>query len=186
MAQITKKRKKSWVKIIAPREFRNAELGESLVYSPQDLIGKRLNVNLSTLIGDMRKQNTNILFKIEEIKGSQAIANIISFEILPAHIKRMVRTLKDRIDDSFVVSSKDHPKIRIKPFVLTKAKTSNSILTLIRKRTREEVTKIASKSTFAEFTIEVISGQLKKQLKQELNKIYPITIFEIRKIELLK
>ena len=64
MAKAQKKGKKVWVKINAGPEFNNIELGESYVHSPEDLMGKKFKINLSMLTGDMRKQNSNITFKI--------------------------------------------------------------------------------------------------------------------------
>ncbi|MFH1592216.1 MAG: hypothetical protein ABIB47_02520 [Candidatus Woesearchaeota archaeon] len=184
MAKSTKKSKKTWIRIVAPKEFNSIELGESYVYSPEDLIGKNLKANLSTLLRDIRRQNANLSFKVHEVSGNHVITKIISFEILPAHVKRMVRTMKDRLDDSFIVPSKDKLKIRIKPIILTRSKTSNSVLTLIRKATREKLGKFASEHSFSEIINIVITGQLQKQIKSELKKIHPLSIFEIRKVEL--
>ena len=47
MAKSQKKGKKVWIKIMAPAEFNGIELGESYVYEPESLIGKKLDVNLS-------------------------------------------------------------------------------------------------------------------------------------------
>ena len=99
--KIVRKGKKGWVKIVGPKYFRSVEIGESYVYSSNDLIGKKLKINLSVLSGDMRKQHVNIGFKVVEASGSQAVADIYSYEIVGAHVRRMVRTLKDKVDDSF-------------------------------------------------------------------------------------
>lgn len=185
MAKTTKKGKKTWIKIIAPREFRNIEIGESLVYSPEDLIGKNVKVNLSVLLGDLRRQNASIGLKITEAKGSQVSTKITSFEVLPAHVKRMIRTLKNRVDDSFIIISKDKLKLRVKPIMLTRSKTANSVLTAIRKQTREKITKMAAAHSFSDLIGGIIPGRVQKQLRSELSKVYPISNFEIRKLELV-
>jgi len=62
MAKPGRKGKKKWVKIVAPQEFNNKELGESYVYDEKSLIGKKLQVNLMNVIGNPRKQNANLIF----------------------------------------------------------------------------------------------------------------------------
>lgn len=181
-----KKAKKSWVRIVGTGHFGNSELGESYVYSPEDLIGKRLKVNLSTLIGDMRKQHVNIGFKITEAKGNQVMADFDYYEIVNSHIRRMIRTLKDKIDDSFTAECKDKIKIRVKPVAVTKAKTSNSALTSVRNRIRERFSKSCSESNFNEFIETILNGSYQSELRRELNKIYPLTMFEIRRLEIVK
>ena len=185
MVKTTKKGKKAWIKIVAPREFKNITLGESYVYTPDQLIGKKLSVNLSIILGDMRKQNINMGFKIYEANQTQALTKTVSFELMPTHVKKMNRALKDKMDDSFVVVSKDNLKIKIKPLLLTRNKTSNSTLTSLRKKTREKLAKIASENDFSDFLNGVISSQLQKELRADLNKIYPLSVCEIRKIELV-
>jgi len=185
MVKETKKGKKNWIKIIAPGEFKDAELGESFVSSPEDLIGKTLFINLSVLLNDIRKQNINIGFKVIDVKNLQASTKVFSYELMPAHVRRMVRIMKERIDDSFIIESKDKLKIRIKPIILTKSKTKQSILNAIRKKTRDKLIKLASEKTFSDILKLVISVELQKTLKTELNKIYPLSTFEIRKLILL-
>ena len=184
MAKSQKKGKKVWIKIMAPAEFNGIELGESYVYEPESLIGKKLDVNLSILIGDIKKQNTSVGFKIKEVKDRRVFAKIVSVEVQPTHVKRMVRTLKERIDDSFEVTSNDKAHIRIKPLLLTRAKVSNSVLTMMRKKIREKIKKLAAEHTASEMVMEIISGQLQRGLRTELSKIYPLTSCEIRKLEL--
>ncbi len=185
MGDITKKGKKRWVKIIGS-EFNNMVIGESYIVDPEKLIGKTLKLNLGALIGDSKKFNINLGFKIKEIKGADAYAVVVSYEILQAHVKRLVRVGQDKIEDSFVAESKDKLKVCVKPVALTKAKAKNSILTKIRKDARERITHIFANNNFKEVLNEIINGQLQKNLRQEFKKIYPLSTFEIRKLEVVK
>lgn len=181
-----RKGKKTWTKIVGPAHFKNTDLGESYVYSPQDLVGKKIKVNLSTLENDPRKQNVSIGLKIKEIKGAQVAAETISYEVLPAHVKRMVRTSKDKIDDSFIAICKDKTRVRVKPLVLTRSKTSNAVLTALRKGIKEGFIQKTEKLNFNELLREVISGKMQMGLRNEMKKVYPLSAFEIRKLEVVK
>ena len=185
MVEKIKKGKKRWIKIVGPAEFNGVSLGESYVIDPEVLKGKNVKSNLSNLIGDMRRQNVLVGFKIKEIRGNEAIADIVSYEMIQAHVKRLVRVGQDKIDDSFVVETNDKRKLKIKPIITTRGKANNSILTRIRMETREKMKESAIKEDFKKLFGDIISGYLQKSLKQELRKIYPLSTMDIRKVELL-
>ena len=185
MVEKTKKGKKRWIKIYAPAEFKNTFLGESYVIDPERLIGKTIQLSLSNIIGDMKKQNTLVTFKIKEIKGAEAHTSLISYEIIKSHIKRLVRTGQEKIEDSFILKSKDQMSLRIKPLMITRNKAKNSILTRIRMATKDRLTALFSENEFQQATNELISGKFQYALRHDLNKIYPVVVLEIRKIELI-
>ena len=185
MAEKTKKGKKQWVEIVGSSDFKNQYLGESYVSDINQLLGKTVIVNVSRLLEDMKKQQATVTFKVNEIKGDQALAAPVTYEMLSAHTRRLVRTNKDKIEDSFVIESKDKIKLRIKPITLTRNKTKNSVLTKIRMKTREYFINFAAKSDFKTILVEVMRGDVQKSLRNDMKKIYPLSIFEIRKIEVL-
>ena len=176
MATQTKKdkSKKKWFTVIAPKEFSKIEIGEIYAYNIEDTLNKILKLNLMTLTKDPKKQNIRVSVKITETKGNQASTTFCSYELQPAYIKKLKKKAKSKIDDSFIVTSKDGIKIRIKPLLFTRAKTNNSLLTAIRNNTRETL-----KNKFAEMSCSAIvesllNFSLQKDLKIINNKIYPI------------
>src|SRR3989344_5529035 len=100
MAEKVKKGKKQWVEIVGSSDFKNQYLGESYVSDINQLLGKTVMVNASRLLDDMKKQQATITFKVNEIKGDQALAIVVAYEMLSAHVRRLVRTNKDKIEDS--------------------------------------------------------------------------------------
>lgn len=184
MAKAKDKKKKIWIKIIAPREFHNKPLGETL--QREKLSGRKLKVSLSNLIGDFKKQNTSIGFVVTEVKDNQAKTEVYKYIISPSHLKRLVRKSKNKIDDSFVVETKDKIKLRVKPFMVTRQKTSRSTLTSLRKISREQLERYIKGNTFVDFIRDVISGKIQGRLKYELKIAYPLSLYEIRCIERVK
>ncbi len=181
-----KKKKKVWVSIVGPNEFKNNQLGESYVPESKILIGKKLKIDLSSLIGDMRKQSISIGFIVTEVSGNQAKADAISYNLSTAHIRRMVRAGKDKLESSFVADIKNNKKIRVKTLILTKAKTKNSVLTGIRKEISNYFIELGKVSDFNDMLGGMINGELIKDLRANLKKIYPLSVLEIKSIELLK
>lgn len=174
-------RKKKWYRILATPDFKNKEIGETYLSNPQRVIGKRVKVTLNNLIGDFKKQNIYVIFKINELKGDQLNTEIDGYEIVSAHIKRLIRKGKGKVDDSFIATFKDGVKIRIKPFVLTRRKTTNKIFTDIRARTKQFIIDYCLKNDMSRLVNDLISMRLRKELKFNLNKIYPVSVVEIKK-----
>src|SRR3989344_3347769 len=162
--EILKKKKKRWVSIISSSNFNNSEIGETITSEPSTLIGRNVAINLMNLTQDIKTQNTKIVFKIKEVKNDKLMTEIVKYELVPASLKRMIHKDKEKIDDSFKSTTKDGVEVRIKPFIVTKSSTNRSVLTALRHKTRE---------------------LLKEAIKRELSKIYPLTQFQIRKLERL-
>jgi len=175
-----KKSKKVWVSIHAPEVFNKAFLGESYVYLKEDLIGKPLNLNLSTFINDMKKQNINILFKVAAIQEGKGLAEIMGLVLNQSYIKRLVRRGKNKVEDSFLAKTSDNKTIRVKPIIITNSKTHQSVVSKLRLDTRAHLKRMIKTMTLDSFIKELTDLRLQKEIKEKLQKIYPLRYFDVR------
>ncbi len=175
-----KARKKKWFTLVTDGLFGNAFLGESLVYGSQDLNGRIMAVNLMTLTNDMKQQSHSVRFKINEIREDTAIGSLISYEIMPSSIKRMVRKDVERVDGSFVATTSDGIKLRVKQLLVTKTSTTRSRSKLLRRMSTEFLVSMINKGTYDDFCRGVIGKGLQVQLKAYLKKVFPLKACEIR------
>jgi len=175
-----KKRKKIWVGIYAPKILNSAFLGESNVYSIQDTKDKTLSLNLSTFTNDMRKQNTNVNFKIVAAVDNKAVAGITGISLTQAYVKRLVRRGRDKVDDSFTVKSKDNKVLRVKPLVITNSKTTKTVNSKIRLELRVIIANMLKNTNSEEFFANLINQRIQKGIKEKLSKIYPVKFIDIR------
>src|SRR3989338_8250988 len=179
------KKKKKWFTLVAPMEFGNLVLGETPAFESENIMGRKIVVNLITLARDPKKQSYNITFKVIEVKNSDALTMTVKYELPNVHIKRFVKKEKEKVDDAFPIVTKDNVKAMIKPLFVTKAMTQHSRLTLLRKRANEFMTKLAKERTFAELVSMLVSTELQRSLRSELKKVYPLSVCEIRAFERL-
>jgi len=184
-AQQTKKGKKKWYTVFASDLFNKAVLGEVLAYSSESLIGRSLWVNLSQLNRDMRSQHIRIRFKIKEVKGDKAETEIVGYDVVGTFIKRIVRSTKDKIDDSFAAETKEKIKLRVKTIYLTRNNTQRSRSTNIKKQAREEIQALLKDMSYDDFIFNVSTNKIQRTLKTTLSKIYPLQSVEVRAIERL-
>jgi len=178
------KKKKKWYAVVAPKEMNNVLIGETLSQEPGALVGRGFNVNLMTLTNDMKKQNMMARFKVTAVKESTAETEFVAFHLSTAHIRRLAKRARDKVEDSFKCKTKDGKAITVKPLLLVRSKLQRTALTSLRMAAREAITKEAEKSTFMDLSLAVINGDLQRQLKQPLKKVYPVMMAEIRAVEL--
>ncbi len=184
MAQlVVKKKKKVWFSIVSPKEFGDFIVAETLASDPSILTGRVVRASLMDLTNDPKKQNVQLTFKITSVKEKDAYTDLIRYELTPSYIRRLMRKERDKVEDSFVALSKDNVKVRIKPFIITKSKTQNSVLSAIRKRAREFLADFLREQTYYDFISEVTSTKTQKTLREQLKKIYPIAVLEFRVVE---
>ena len=173
--ELLKKKKKKWYNILAGKEFNNALVGESYVDDINFLKGRILKVNLMSVSNDSKKQNMNVSFIVDGIKGDHASASLIGYEIVPSYIRRITKKAKTKIEDSFKGITSDKVKLVIKPMVLARNKINNSVASCVRKTTKEFIADFLSKNDYNSFAKAVIiSGSLQKELRDKLNKVTPV------------
>jgi len=180
-----KKKKKIWYEVIASREFNNSLIGEIPSFEPKNLVGKCIKVSLMSLTGNPKKQNANIKFKISNVTERKASTEVVSYELSSSYIKRMVRKGKSKLDDSFILESKDKIKFRVKPVVVTRKKVQKSVLTALRKDLKEFLGQKAKEKDFSNFLNEILFGRFQMETKKKLSKVYPVALFDLRVVKRL-
>ena len=182
----TKIKKKKWIQILSPILFGKESIGEIPVHEPKSLIGRSVTVNLMTLTRDMKKQNTQIRFTINHLKGDQADTELYGYYLNQASIKRLVRKGKDKVALLTICKTADNKKIRIMTIIIPHSKVKGSIATNFRNSATQYIKNYAAKTTFENMIKELITNKLQREVKGALKKIYPARIVEIAKLHLEK
>ena len=178
--QIVKLKKKQWYQIIAPKQFEEGVLGETLVSDPQMMLGKALSHNLMNLTSDPKRQNINIYFKVVSVEGGKGLTSIVGYEIIPSSVKRFVRRNSEKMNLSFECETADNMLVRIKPLVITKADVKGSVAAKMRNVIVQNLIKTIKKTNYNELMNDVITHKLQSELRAGLNKMYPLKVCEIR------
>ena len=138
----TLKQKKIWYQVLAPKEFRSEVIGETLSLEPEKIVGRVMKINLADLTRDVKSQSIEIQLKITEVKGQQANTIVQQYMLMPTHTRRVVRTGKSKIEDSFTLKTKDNVNVQIKPLFIAISLVQNSIESALRKATRDYLANI--------------------------------------------
>ncbi|MBW2971200.1 hypothetical protein KY320_03500 [Candidatus Woesearchaeota archaeon] len=181
-----KGKKKRWFRLEAPAIFNNVEIGETLAYDVEELMEKTTTIDLRSLTGSVKHQNINIKLKVAALKENTGKTEVVAFEVLPTTIKRVIRRRSEKIESSFIVTTKDNRKLRIKPLILTRFNTNNSIKAAILKASTEFIAKEVGETSYTDLVTNVINNKLPTSLKEHLKKISPIKRVVIRRFTLLE
>jgi small subunit ribosomal protein S3Ae len=173
-----KKKKKSWVSIVAPKEFGNIDLGDSYVSDSQNLKGKRLKVSLSNL-GKAKNPSIKIIFQVKEIADGKAITEAIGYYVLNSFSRRVVNKGRTKMGKTFNLKTKDGSNVIMKVVMSSQNKIPSRISKAIRVKLDEAVSSELKKSDFDRVLDSVIKYIFQKSLKSEVSKVYPVPSLEI-------
>ena len=180
---LKKKKKKTY--ILYASEFNNAEVGETLASDDNLVLGRSMEVSLAQITNDPKTQNIKVKFKVKEVKENKGYLELFKYFMIPTYIRRVVKPAKEKIEDSFSMVTKDNIKVVIKPILLTKSITQSSVLSNLRKKTRDFFNEYFKKNDYNKFLQDLITHSLQRDLKGMLKKVYPLSVCEIRVFEKL-
>ena len=158
----------------------NQLFGETTAADPKLLVGRGVKVSLNTFMKMKRSGNMELKFKVIEVKGNDCLTEFEGMFMPVPLVKRIVKRAKRRIDDSFVVVTKDDVKVRLKPLLLIKKTVQRGVLTDLKRKTQDYCLNYAKELTYNELINKVIIGEIMKNLKFELKNVYPVMSVEMR------
>jgi len=181
MAKTTEKKqkKRKWYEIIS-KDFNNTVLGETITKDSNSVINRIIKANLGHLSREVKLQNVTIVFKIKELKEEKFYTEPYGYTLGSSYVKRVVKNKKTKLDDSFVIKSKDGIKVRIKPLMITRINVNRSTGSVLLKKSRELFNDYVSKKDYSEFFKDLIYGKVSPGFKKILSKTYPLSFFEVR------
>jgi len=183
-ADLKRQKKKKWIPILAPEMFQNKYIGEVLLEDASALMKRTVKVNMMQLLGDMKKQNVNVMFRVIDIKEGKGITRAEKFEISAFSLKRLAKREKDKLSDSFVVKTADGKLVRIKPVMVTNNMTNGAVLAALIQTCRAVCKEIVNKTKFDQLILDLVTYKFQKDVRDTLHRVYPLRNFDIRMLEL--
>lgn len=175
--------KKDWYKLIAPKIFNNRELGETPVVYPDQAKERSLEVALNELNPTAPKFYFKILLKTEDIEDKKVNLRFAGHECSRDFIFRMIRKGLRRVDTRVITKTKDGKAIIMKPIATTIKRTTTSVKGSVRAKISEEVENYLSNKDIDDIVQNMITGDMQKEIKKKVSKVYPLRELEMRKSE---
>jgi len=180
--------KKVWVDIYAPVEiFNENKIGETPVNKDniENVLERSIDINLAFILNNFKYQNYKVIFQINEISGLKAHTKVTDVMLYQSYTRRITKKGTSKIEDSFIVKTSDGHMVRIKPLVITRFKAHRSQRAEIRKTYRKYLEEKVSSLKYYELIEKVINYDLQNEIKPTLNKIFPVSNVEIKRITII-
>lgn len=175
---------KSWYNIQLPEMFTEDELTETPAEKDHQVVGRRVSADLSEILEDTDKYFMDVTFKVTDVEGNKAFAEIDGMECSSEYVSRMIRKRSDRMDLVTDVETSDDHEVRVKVVGATVAQASSNTLSDVRNAIERVVEERASEMTYHDFMGSIFRDELQQELREEVEDIYPFRELEVRKTEL--
>ncbi len=172
------KKKKRFFNVELPLIRKKTQLQ---AYEVRELDNRFIKYDLTRIL---RGKAVIVTFRTR-VKGDEVFASVKDMKLLPYYLRRMVRRGTNYVEDSFPSETKDST-VRIKPFLVTRRKVSRRVRNALRIKAREELTLWAKEMNAEKIFDEVLKGKIQKELSVKLKKVYPLSLCEIRVVEVEK
>ena len=178
---------KRWYTIRAPRNpwsFR--VIGETLAEEPEQLIGRTYDIMQNELDGDFSKMHVQVVFRITESVGGDALTEFVGHNVLKDHIRRQIRRHRGKIDDTIDVVTEDGYYVRFKPLLISRSRVKSSQKSAMRAKARDTILSIGATSTWILLQRAILDGTMEAAIKESVSKVSPVRTAIIRRSQLLQ
>ncbi len=174
---------KEWFEIVAPKFLGDIVIGETPAMTPEKIIGRTVETNLMEITNDPSRYYINLTFKINRLDSGKAYTEFFGHDCTRDFLARIVQQWTNKVETNDIIQFKEG-KIRIKCIIITNRHVQKPVETKLRKKV-SELLKPLSESSIESFVKNLILGKMQSSIKKELNRIYPVRVFEFRKSEVL-
>ncbi len=147
--------------------------------TPEDIKNKTIKLDLTR---QLKGKSVEATVRID-IEDNKPIANPIKIKLMPYFIRRMIRKRISYIEDSFETPSQESI-LKIKPFIITRKRVSRAVRKTIRNKAKNWLEDYIAEKKDNEIFNEILSNRLQKPLSLMLKKTYPLSLCEIRTLEI--
>ena len=178
---------KRWFTIRAPRNpwsFR--VIGETLAEDSEQLIGRTYDIMQNELDGDFSKMHVQVVFRITESVGGDALTEFVGHNVLKDHIRRQIRRHRGKVDDTVDVVTEDGYYVRFKPLLISRYRVKSSQKSAMRASARETILTMGASSTWIQLQKALLDGTMEAAIKESVSKVTPVRTVMIRRSQLLQ
>lgn len=150
-------------------------LGETI----SEIEGRNIKMDLTR---QLRGKSVEVIIKVIN-QNDKSVAIPIKLKLMPYFIRRMIRKKISYVEDSFLIPSQESMLV-LKPFLITRKKVSRAVRKALRNRTKNWLEDYISQLSDKEIFEDILSNKLQKNLSLVLKKTYPLSLCEIRILEI--
>ena len=176
---------KTWYKVMAPEMFGGEQIAETPSSEPEYVVGRTLKSTIMDLTGDYKKMHVKVTFKVQKVKGDNAMTAFNGHEYTRDYLRSMIRRRRTRIDGIFNVTTKDGARLRCSIIALTPFRCKASHERGIREVMYDVVTKRTERMPFDKLVMDLVTGKMATEIYKRAKKVHPIQNVDVWKSRVL-
>lgn len=176
---------KQWYDIYAPSMFGKQHIGETPSDDPQKLIGRTIDISGKDLTGDFKKSHIKLLFKINEISGTEAQTEFVRHEVSRSYIRAQIRRRNTKVEAITDIVTKDGKKLRVTAAGLCYRNTTSEQEAALRKAMSDSIVQSGTNLTLEQFIQELFLSKVASDAFRNAKVVYPVRRVEIVKTKVV-
>ncbi|UCD01467.1 MAG: 30S ribosomal protein S3ae [Promethearchaeota archaeon] len=179
-------RDKNWYKILAPRIFKNKEIGE-VIGTENNIIGRIVETLMYDFTGEYKDISLKLNFKIVEVNEEAKKCNTLfqGHSYTNDYIRSLVNRGSTKIQTILNLTTKDKYTFRVTMIATTIRRARSSQQILIRKIVTEILREFAKSLNHEKFIAGMVYGEFQNQILRVAKTIYPLSNSVIIKSKLV-
>ena len=183
---VDKWKEKSWYQVMSPGYIVEKALGETPASDPELLPGRVIEMAKLGVLDDMFNDiNLKIRFRITAVEGNVCRTEFAGHEVAKEQIRSQIRRNRSKIESIQNVSTKDRARLRVSSIVVTPMRCGTSTQKIVRKTIGDLIKTRAKEQVFTDFAKNMVNGDIAREVREAVNKIFPVVMVDIRKSKVL-
>ena len=178
-------KQKQWFEIYAPKSFKETLLGQIPAETPDQVMGRIIDILLYDITQNFKHTTTKLNFKITEVNGQRANTVFWGQELTRDFIRSLIHRGSTRIDGIFNFTTADKVVYRVSTFVVTRRRAKQSQQHAMRKIIYQVLNEFARNLTHEKFIQGIIYGKFANNIRKIARTIYPLRECAIRKVKVV-
>jgi small subunit ribosomal protein S3Ae len=138
------------------------------------------------LDGDFSKMHVQVVFRITDVVGGDALTEFVGHNVQKDHIRRQIRRERGKVDDTVDVVTEDGYYVRFKPLLISRSRVKSSQKSAMRAKARDAILTMGASSTWIQLQKAVLDGTMEAAIKDAVSTISPVRTAMIRRSQLLQ
>lgn len=152
---------------------------ELIAESPEQTENRTIKLDLTR---QLKGKSVEAVVKIR-LENKKPVAIPQKIKLMSYFIRRMIRKRISYVEDSFETPNQEN-MVSVKPFLITRKRVSKAVRRTLRNKCKNWLQDYIAEKTNEELFQEVLSNKLQKSLSLYLKKTYPLSLCEIRMLEI--
>lgn len=183
---VDKWKEKSWYQVMSPGYIVEKSLGETPASDPELLSGRVIEMAKLGVLDDMFNDiNLKIRFRITAVEGNVCRTEFAGHEVAKEQIRSQIRRNRSKIESIQNVTTKDRARLRVSSIVITPMRCGTSTQKIVRKTIGDLIKTRAKEQVFTDFAKNMVNGDIAREVREAVNKIFPVVLADIRKSKVL-